>query len=447
MKFAIALLIVLGTASIIAVVLGEIYPAGVPGGESFYAARINPAKFRILRTLGVFNPYFSFWYIGLLVLLTLSMLVCMVRRGRALFDLAFRARTRNSLDEVKQIKGSREIRVSASLREAVTAASAYLKKKRYSTECRRETKTAFLYGHKGGLTHIGILLLHFGLVLIFLSGLITTLLGYSVYQYGSPGDILTVPGRNFKIRVDDFTILTTPRGAVKDYLCDLTVLEEDSEIVTKQIEVNRPLRYKGINMYQSSFQPDPRAVKSVILQVRKNGADSPEYRVTIPMNRRIPIPGTDFSLSIVDFAGNFRLEQGRVISAPGIKGFRNPAVKLDLSDKAGRVIKSGWVFTPRMSGFYNYFKEYTMQLVDFDSQYETGLNITYNPGAPGIWAGIIMMTMGIFLIFSLIHKQMWLAFSEITDTKTAIILAGRANKYPESLSEELNTLINHYKQR
>ena len=69
MKFAIGVLIGLGIASIVAVVLGEFFPSNVPGGEEFYLNRMGATKFRILKVLGVFNPYRSCWYIGLLEVL------------------------------------------------------------------------------------------------------------------------------------------------------------------------------------------------------------------------------------------------------------------------------------------------------------------------------------------------------------------------------------------
>ena len=47
--------------------------------------------------------------------------------------------------------------------------------------------------------------------------------------------------------------ITEMPGMVRDYFSDLTIIEDGKETLTKTIEVNHPLHYKGYHFYQDSY--------------------------------------------------------------------------------------------------------------------------------------------------------------------------------------------------
>lgn len=53
---------------------------------------------------------------------------------------------------------------------------------------------------------------------------------------------------------------------IKDYKSNLTIIEDAKEILTKTIEVNHPLSYKGMSFYQASYGVDK--IKEVILTMQ-----------------------------------------------------------------------------------------------------------------------------------------------------------------------------------
>jgi len=53
----------------------------------------------------------------------------------------------------------------------------------------------------------------------------------------------------------------------KDYKSKLTVLENGKEVLTKTIEVNDPLFYKGIRFYQSSYGTGNNSSSAVLLSI------------------------------------------------------------------------------------------------------------------------------------------------------------------------------------
>ena len=58
------------------------------------------------------------------------------------------------------------------------------------------------------------------------------------------------------------------QGRPKDYKSKLKVLEQGKEVLSKTIEVNDPLTYKGYTFYQSSY--DPQDLSWSGLQVTKD---------------------------------------------------------------------------------------------------------------------------------------------------------------------------------
>ena len=211
MKFALIILILLGIASIAGVVFGEFFPANVPGGENYYLTRMGELKFRILKILGVFNPYYSIWYISLLALLSFSMTVCTIKRFKSLVNLAFSKGIKSSKEEISRLSNSKNFRIKSNKNETGKKLQILFKKKFFQTRTDEINGKTLIFAQRGGISHLGIILLHLGMVILVIGGLLTTLFGYSTYEWGKPGDIITVKDRDFQIRVDDFQVLLNLR--------------------------------------------------------------------------------------------------------------------------------------------------------------------------------------------------------------------------------------------
>src|SRR4029453_4497125 len=99
---------------------------------------------------------------------------------------------------------------------------------------------------------------HAALVLLILSGA-------SIAQFGwrersvtfNPGQQVNAGhGLDFTVANEGFAIDYYPDGTtVKEYKNTLGVYEHGTEVLTKTIIVNDPLRYKGVNFFLVSYQP------------------------------------------------------------------------------------------------------------------------------------------------------------------------------------------------
>ncbi|MCK5732973.1 MAG: cytochrome c biogenesis protein ResB, partial [Candidatus Latescibacteria bacterium] len=98
-RFALIIVLLLAGASMLAVAIGAFV---VPPGQSeaFYLYHLGAGKARLYAALGFLNPYRSWWFVGLLSLLTLSLFACTVQRFRGTVRRAFGVRFRKTPEEI-----------------------------------------------------------------------------------------------------------------------------------------------------------------------------------------------------------------------------------------------------------------------------------------------------------------------------------------------------------
>ena len=87
--------------------------------------------------------------------------------------------------------------------------------------------------------------------------------GYMIISEGNSEKYLTSENLGqrlvelpFSIRLNDFRVEfydTDEDLMVRDYLSDVTIIENRKEIVSKTIEVNHPLHYRGYHFYQHGY--------------------------------------------------------------------------------------------------------------------------------------------------------------------------------------------------
>lgn len=74
-----------------------------------------------------------------------------------------------------------------------------------------------------------------------------------------------------------------------------------------------------------------------------------------------------------------------------------------------------------------YGNPYYIQLSDFEQVEASGLQITKSPGKDLVYFGSVMLTIGIFLLFYLAHRRLWV-WVEPTERGSRVIFAGTSNR-------------------
>jgi len=111
---------------------------------------------------------------------------------------------------------------------------------------------------KAWYRNLGILLLHLGIVLILIGGLMYSVYGQNERIHLSAGEhvdmqrVLDIE-HPFTLQLDQFRIEFNEDGSPSQYVSEVTILEEGQEVNQVAISVNHPLNYMGVKAYQYSF--------------------------------------------------------------------------------------------------------------------------------------------------------------------------------------------------
>lgn len=350
LKLTIFLLIAIALASIV----GTLIPQQKEVGK--YIEHYGVALHRLFDLFGLLNVFGSWWFQLLLVLLVANLIACSLRR----------------LPKMAAMK-------SLTTRER--------------------------------LGKLGPHVTHFSLIIILAGSLIGNVWGFKGYvniPQGESREAIMLNGRGlpldlgFTIRCDRFEVTYYPGSEMpKEYVSDLTILEEGQEVTRKTIRVNDPLRYKGISLYQSSYgilPPQPGETKAE-LEIIPKGNGSRGYRLQIGEGELKEIPRTGHSVQLAAFVPDFSLDkENRIISRSNEAN--NPAVQVKIYQN-GRLSFNGWSFL-RYPDFHGSRDDtYRVKFLNYTGGGKpyTGLMVVKDPGVWVVWTGFGLLVLGLYLSF------------------------------------------------
>jgi cytochrome c biogenesis protein len=416
MKLAIILLIIIAVASLIGVLILQNAP------QEVYIEKYGRVKYEILWRLGFLDVFGSYWYKLLLLTLCFTVSFCAISRLRNTVRLALTTSFRTKPSHYDTLMFSDKIPKRGVSRETWVRKIGDLFGGYRSIDS--EHGTAF-YLSKGGVARFGPSLTHFSLVFLLAGTVVTLAFGFRYYSpYMSAGDILPVTEEDFRIRVDEVEQeVDLATGAVKDYKTTLTVIDDEKEVRTKTIEVNDPLKYKGVRFYQYGMAPSHDSIKEARLTLIENsgefdqtdGAANPEaaspagpaYSVEAPFGKRVEIEGTDYEVEVREFLADFAIDPDTKTAFTRSMDHRNPAVNVEVF-RNGESMGTRWVFI-RFPEFGHWAEDlgFTLIFDDYVEHYVTRLEVAKSPGLDLIWIGFAIMGMGLILSFYFSHYRLW----------------------------------------
>jgi cytochrome c biogenesis protein len=413
-KTTITILFLLAATSVI----GTLIPQGAPeqfspSGQSFY--------YRLAIILDLHNVYRSWWFILLLIFLSLNLLGCLLRRLSAIPD---------------EWKGtSRKTSFSFTLSDSrppedlkgivISCMKSFLGVPAKTTNEKGGVRLEWL---KHRLYLLGFPCLHFAIIVILLGGLIGLfygMKGHIMIKEGQSGSEFTVDPSDvkrslpFQIALDKFTLTRYPNGEPKEYRSDVRLLEEGREVAKGSIRVNHPLTFQGISLYQSSYRA--LGIKEVRLRVVNPGGKAEDFSVR--PHSKAQLPGSHYEIQLLSLdPGTTEEGAWAEISAesPGtepkkIKLFRNRKTPVKLGDLE-------------------------IRFIDYVPLYATGLQIGYDPGSQVVWAGCIMLVIGFFLTLFTNLRRLTIQMKK-TSAGTDIKVSGSSRRLRREFRESVEKRI------
>ncbi len=377
--------------------------------QSYYLARYGKSIAEIFFFLDIPNMYTSWWFLTLLGLLSVNLLICSIHRFPLAWKQITKDQTEYSPSRLKDMALSHTLHKKSRIN--TEEAAQLLSSKGFKVEQRELSEGHLIAAQQGAWSRCGVYIVHLSILVIFAGAMVGQFLGFKGFML-LPESEATNMVRNtrgtgiinldFEIQCDFFDIEFYQNGMPKEYLSGLSILENNQKVLSQNIEVNAPLKYKGITFYQASYQPLAKTFRVTITNPKEKTTRS----FIVPFQEKESWPEKNIIFGVLQEESQFKKimrikmwiksenDKAKIVTV-------TPGKKFRLSEK------SDTVFT-------------------VDQAYATGLQVAKDPGVWLVYLGCFLMLFGLYLTFFTSHRRLWLVLFK--DKKQAPLLAGTTTK-------------------
>ena len=432
-KLAIFIFIILAILSIVGTFIEQNREPAI------YISQHGEKWYRIISVLGFTDIYHAWYFTLMIILLSINLSVCFSRRLPPKWRLIKDKTVIMAEDAILRQKNSARLNHNVSIQQMRDAISGLLKEKRYNVLIEEKGSGISIFARKGAIGRIGSDITHVGLLVIFLGAIIGSFFGFKGFATILEGETKHFPQGGFDLRVDKFWIEYYDDYKIKDFFSALTVLENGKEVMKKTIEVNDPLKYKGIWFYQSSYGQAWDRVEKARFFLTDKKTKGLVAEVIADFGVETPVPKTDIKVKVIGFAADFYYdtESKRIFSKS--MEHNNPAIQVEIYEK-GVLKSSPWLFAKYPEAFIDKSTKYFIEIGGYKAPQWTGLSVARDPGVNVVWVGSTLLTVGLFLSFFIIHKRIWIKIVDKKD-KVDIYVGGNANKDKINFDKEFSSLV------
>ena len=432
LRLTISLLIGLALTSIIGTVVQQ-------GPQREYLATLSETKIRLYSALGFFDMYHSWWFILLLYLLTLNLICCSIKRLPRVWKIV--SEPVLVMDEAfqKSLTNVAEMKLAGGKAELKEKVASFLKAEFAEPVVTEKDGEYHLFAQKNRLCRLGVYVVHFSIIIIFIGALLGSFFGYKAYvnipEGGSISQVQSRSGQTidlgFNVLCEKFSVSFYDTGAPKEFRSVLSIVDHGQPVKGYQhipIIVNDPLTYKGITFYQSSYgQSEEGTLYHISVRDRKGGAP---IKLDVRQGERAELPGGAF-LSIMEATQNVR---------PFMKEFDGPGAQVEFTPAGGKPQP----FVILSDKYQSFNAEHGGDLIitfdGMDQKFYTGLQVAKDPGVLVVWLGCFLMVVGICMAFFMSHQRVW---ARISDAGTTF--GGSASKNPTGFEMSFDELVQKFK--
>ncbi len=379
--------------------------------------------------------YTSWWFVGALALLALNILVCSLNRWSSIWEKATVVRDDLNYKTLQSYQNQHSLAISGESEEKAAKIREFLLQKGYRVGTTTRDQGFLVSADKGRYGYLGSLVTHLSIILLLLAGLYGIVGGYEDFDGGFPGRVLPVEKEDFQVRIDDFYISyrDDAQKSIEQYYSELTVIENGRTVKQETIYVNKPLRYKGVNFYQSTYGW---GVETTLVHT----SSGEEENVLLMPGRTFYIDDIGIHLHLLEFYPDFAMTtSGMPVSRSAYPA--NPYVAYRLTGAQGLIgqpfqlaalndpieIDDGHVL--QFTGYRNY----------------TGLLIVRNPGKSLALFASLLMIAGLVMSFYFFPRRVWAYLGEETVGK--VLLAGQSYRNKVGFQMEFDRLSSALKNK
>ncbi|HKV77724.1 MAG TPA: cytochrome c biogenesis protein ResB [Candidatus Sulfotelmatobacter sp.] len=408
------------------------------------ARAYSPAMLRFLDATGLTDVYHAHWFVALMLLVSLSIVAASVQR----FPNAWRyfARPYKSPDEgFRRVLPIQAHLVITDEEQGLGAAERAFHHMHLKSERIVRPDRFSLFAERNRISEMAVYMVHASLLLFFL--------GYFVVDafYGWRGFLMLSPGmasdqvemKNgvtrtlpFSIRCDGTGEETYTDGTPKRWWSKLAVVDNGQEISRKEIVVNDPLVYHGVRFYQASFGRTGKLDRLLLNAVRKSGAGQAQ-EISLGPNQIVSLDA-DTKIQVAEFIPDFVVQDGHVYTRSN--DVVNPAVHLIVTSEKSNKVVNFWL--PEIPGVAeNASSSYNFEPKDLKTGVFTGLEVSHEPGQWAVWAGVILMALGLTFVFYVVHVRFWVVPVQDASGNMALWIGGSANRNRDAFEQTFKRFV------
>jgi cytochrome c biogenesis protein len=412
LKLAIALLLIISLLSVAGTVIEQgqapvYYQTNYPEHPALFGF----LSWKVIQVVGLDHVYRTWWYLGLLAFFGISLATCTFTTQLPALKSARRWRFYD------QPRFFQKLALSAAIDSNISQLLPELAAKKYKVFQEGDK----LYARKGLIGKIGPIVVHMGMIVVLIGGVIGALTGFLAQEMIPAGETFQVKNvieagqwsqgqvpKDYSIEVKDFHIDYSPAGDIDQFYSDLKVVDaQGKELKTETIYVNKPLIYKGVTFYQTDWG---------IAGIRVKINNSPIFQLPMAQlgTAKARIWGTwiptkpDLSAGVSVLAKDL---QGTVL----------------IYDTAGQLIGSA-----REGGAIE-VNGVNLQILKVVGS--TGLQIKADPGVPVVYLGFGLLMAGVIMSY-FSHSQVWAVAKD-----QQLLIGGRTNRAQVTFERELVEII------
>lgn len=434
-KLTVYTLVILAVTSVIGTVILQ------NGSPQAYINLYGPGWYNLIQVLQLDNMYHAWWYLLLLVLLCINIVVCSIERLSKTWKIIFPEKISVNPQRFERAKNKQQFESNKDLSELKDAYAKILTRRSGQLIEKETDQGLVLYSEKGRWTRIGVYVVHASVLLLLAGALIGALFGFKAslrLDQGHTSDTVfdsttRMPIKlPFSIRCDEFEVKFYDTGAPDEFRSSLTIIEDNKESFTEDILVNHPLRYKGINIFQSSY--GTASPNEAVFEITDNlTGDSVTH--TIKNTESIQLPEELGTFTFEGFLPHFDF-RGHNLGEAFIG-------RISLKDK-----ESFQIALPTKFPTFDKMRKgrFTVVVKDYKQAYYTGLQVTRDPGVWYVYAGFILMIVGCWVTFFISHQAVCIGFKKTGTGSTQVWVAGKANRNAHGMTLKIKKLAKELKE-
>lgn len=407
------------------------------------ARAYSPATLVWLDRLGLTDVFHSWWFLALMTLLATNIVLASLERWPEAWRYFSRPYLKPEHHFMSALPMQEEIPITDS-RAGVRAAEIAFQKLGLKARNVGKGDQVSLYAERHRFARLAAYVVHASLLTILLGGIVDGIWGYrgfvALTLNGSVDEIELRDGAKMKlpftVRCEGAGQENYPDGSPRRWWSKLVVIENGKEVQRKEIEVNEPLVHRGLRFYQSSYgQSGEVGAVKLAATSKGNGGAAQEFTLALGEVKSL---GEGATVTFARFIPDF-VVRGREVETRSNE-LNNPAILLLVQEKGSEPIKV-WLF-PRFPDFsHPNSANYSFQYRDMEMGYYTGLQVSHEPGQWAVWAGCILMAIGLAMAFYFVHLRAWAV--PVSDGRGRLVLwvGASASKNRDELEEKFRKLV------